>query len=81
MKEQMTEEEHYELASRLADKIFTVADEADCDPAVLMQSCIRVLGYLLRAMVPPDMRKDVHAQIIKKLWTEMSRTEPAKPVH
>jgi hypothetical protein len=74
-----TEEEHYALATWLADKIFETADEADCDPAVLMQSCIWVLGYLLRAMVPPDMRKDVHAQLTKKLWTEMSRSADTKP--
>jgi hypothetical protein len=78
----MKEEEHYALATWLADKIFTVADEADCDPAVLMQSCIWVLGHLLNHAVPPDMRKAVHEQITKKLWKEMSRTaEPAKRVH
>jgi hypothetical protein len=53
----MTEEEHYELATWLADKIFEASDEADCDPAVLMQACIWVLGYLLRAMVPPGHAK------------------------
>jgi hypothetical protein len=77
----MTEEEHYELATRLADKIFEISDEADCDPAVLMQSCIWVLGHLLRATVPPDMRKDVHAQLTKKLWTEMSRSAEPEQVH
>jgi hypothetical protein len=73
------EEQQYALATWLADKIFEVSEEADCDPAVLMQSCVWVIGYLLKHSVPPDMRKAVHEQLTKKLWSEMSDSAEPKP--
>jgi hypothetical protein len=55
----ISEEKYRALTTWLAEKILDVSEEADCEPAVLMQSCMWVIGYLLKRSFPKGMRRAV----------------------